>query len=61
MFISIKKYLQLLKALQMLVNRPYLQAIRDNGDGTITFEFVQDGKVYIFIAERIDLEERILN
>jgi len=45
----------------MLVNRPYLQAIRDNGDGTVTFEFVQDGKVYMFIAERIDAEDRILN
>lgn len=61
MFVSIKKYLQLLKAIVMLVNRPYLQAIRDNDDGTVTFEFVQDGKVYMFIAERIDVEERMLN
>lgn len=61
MFISVKKYCQILKALATLANRPYLQAIRDNGDGTVTFEFVQGGKVYIFIAERIDTEDRILN
>lgn len=61
MWLSVKKYAQILKALATLANRPYLQAIRDNGDGTVTFEFVQNGKVYIFIAERIDVEDRILN
>lgn len=61
MFVSIKKYLQLLKALQMLVNRPYLQQIVENADGTITFVFVQNGKIYNFIAEREEIEERILN
>lgn len=61
MFVSIKKYLQLLKAIVMLVNRPYLQEIVENDDGTVTFVFVQNGKLYNFIAERGDIEERILN
>lgn len=61
MFISIKKYAQLLKAIMMLANRPYLQQIIENTDGTVTFVFVQNGKVYNFIAERGDIEERILN
>lgn len=61
MFISIKKYCQILKALATLASRPYLQAIRDNGDGTVTFEFVQGGKVYILVADSVDNVERILN
>ena len=45
----------------MLVNRPYLQQIVENADGTVTFVFVQGDKVYNFIAEREVIEERILN
>ena len=58
MWLSVKKYCQILKALATLANRPYLQAVRDNGDGTVTFEFVQGGKVYLLVANSVN---RVLN
>lgn len=61
MFLSVKKYAQILKALATLASRPYLQAIRDNGDGTVTFEFVQGGKVYLLVADSVGAEDRMLN
>lgn len=61
MFISIKKYYQLLKAIATLANRPYLSQIIENPDGSTTLEFVQGEKVYQFIIpdegyERITLQ-----
>ena len=61
MFISVKKYAQILKALATLASRPYLQAIRDNGDGTVTFEFVQGDKVYMLVAESHTQYNKLLN
>lgn len=58
MWLSVKKYCQILKALATLASRPYLQAIRDNSDGTVTFEFVQGGKVYLLVADSVN---RVLN
>ena len=61
MFLSVKKYVLILKSLAVLANRPYLQRIVENADGTITFEFVQGDKIYKFIAANSDYVERILN
>ena len=63
MFISIRKYIQIWKAIAALASRPYVQEIIENTDGTVTFVFVQNGKIFNFIAERGDVDsvERILN
>lgn len=61
MFISVKKYYQIIKAIATLANRPYLQAIRENTDGTVVLEFVQGDKTYQFIVGDPEIEERILN
>ena len=61
MFISIKKYIQIWKAIAMLANRPYLSQIIENPDGTVTFEFVQNNKIYRYLAVKEEIEERILN
>ena len=63
MFISIKKYVEICRAISALARRPYLQRIVENDDGTVMFEFVQNGKVYKFFAikDEIEYEERILN
>ena len=58
MFISIKKYAQIIKAIATLASRPYLARIVDNADGTITFIFVQDDKTYSYTCVH---DERILN
>lgn len=61
MWLSVKKYYQIIKAIAVLANRPYLQAIRENTDGTVVLEFVQGDKTYQFIVGDADIEERILN
>jgi hypothetical protein len=63
MFISIKKYYEIVKALKILLSRPYLAKIIDNEDGTVMFEFVQGNKVYNFVTSKADIEveRRILN
>lgn len=49
MWLSVKKYYQLLKAIAALASRPYLSRIVENADGSTTLEFVQGEKVYQFI------------
>lgn len=64
MWLSIKKYAVILKALKTLADRPYLAAIEENPDGTVTFNFVQGDKIYKFITEQADVEDaegRVLN
>ena len=61
MWLSVKKYVLILKSLAVLANRPYLQRIVENADGTVTFEFVQGDKIYKFIAANADEIERVIN
>lgn len=63
MFISVKKYYEIIKALKILFSRPYLSKITDNGDGTVVFEFVEGEKVYNFVTSKADveIERRVLN
>jgi hypothetical protein len=64
MWLSIKKYFLILKTLKTLADRPYLAKIEENPDGTVTFNFVQDDKVYRFITEQAEIEDterRVLN
>lgn len=64
MWLSIKKYFLILKTLKTLADRPYLAEIEENPDGTVTFNFVQDDKVYRFITEQAEIEDterRVLN
>ena len=50
MWLSVRKYVQIIKALSTLLSRPYLSEIVENPDGTITFSFVQGNKTYRFTA-----------
>lgn len=63
MFISVKKYYEIIKAFKILFSRPYLSKIIDNGDGTVVFEFVEGEKVYNFVTSKADveIERRVLN
>lgn len=61
MFISIKKYLQIWKAIATLANRPHLQEIVENPDGTVIFVFVQNGKVFKLIGEGTFEDRGLLN
>lgn len=64
MWLSIKKYALIIKALKTLADRPYLVQIDENPDGTITFNFVQGDKIYRFTAvqaESEDMNERVIN
>lgn len=62
MWLSIKKYALIIKALATLADRPYLAQIDENDDGTVTFNFVQGDKIYKFVTERAEFEnERVLN
>lgn len=61
MFISIKKYIEIWKAIITLAKRPYISQIVENPDGTVIFEFVQDNKIYRYMAVKEEIEERILN
>ena len=64
MWLSIKKYALIIKALNTLADRPYLTQIDENPDGTVTFNFVQGDKIYRFVTERADIEYnkgRVLN
>lgn len=60
MFISIKKYYQLLKAIATLANRPYLSRIVDNPDGSTILEFVQGEKIYQFVIPGDEYDRRTL-
>ena len=61
MFKTIKKYAQLLRAIAILAERPYLLRIVENPDQTLTFDFVQDNKVYSFTALHAEGKERMIN
>lgn len=61
MWLSIKKYMLILKTLKTLADRPYLAAIEENPDGTVTFNFVQGDRVYKFVTEQAESEWRVLN
>lgn len=64
MWLSIKKYSLIIKALSTLADRPYLAQVDENDDGTITFNFVQGDKIYRFTAVHADVEDvdrRVLN
>lgn len=62
MWLSIKKYALIIKALSTLADRPYLAQVDENDDGTVSFNFVQGDKVYRFVTERAELvDERVLN
>lgn len=64
MWLSIKKYALILKALKTLADRPYLASVDENDDGTVTFNFVQGDKIYKFTAVQADVEDvdrRVLN
>ena len=64
MWLSIKKYALIIKALSTLADRPYLASVDENDDGTVTFNFVQGDKIYRFTAVQADVEDvdrRVLN
>ncbi|MBQ8677216.1 MAG: hypothetical protein IJ529_01960 [Alphaproteobacteria bacterium] len=64
MWLSIKKYALIIKALSTLADRPYLAQVDENDDGTVTFNFVQGDKIYRFTAVQADVEDvegRVLN
>lgn len=61
MWLSIKKYALILKALKTLADRPYLAQVDENPDGTVVFNFVQGDKVYRFVTEQAEIEGRVLN
>lgn len=58
MWLSSKKYFQLLQTVFILANRPYLSQIVENPDGTILLEFVQKDKTYRFLIPDQVYEER---